>query len=81
MKHLATVQHNYLLRILSKSLHLPLYKNQIVREPIGDLPNDDYWNREKYPAIYYLDILSFEMVNVCYSFLSHESENRYSPGF
>ena len=71
IKHLATVQHNYLLRILSKSLHLPLYKNQIVREPIGNLPNDDYWNREKYPAIYYLDILGFEMVNVCYSFLSY----------
>lgn len=71
IKYLATVQHNYLLRILSKSLHLPFYKNQVVKEPVGNLPNDNYWNRGKYPAIYYLDILSFDMVNVCYSFLSY----------
>ena len=71
IKFLATVQHSYLLRILNKSLKLPFYKNTTVTQPVGDIPNDDYWKREKYPAIYYLDILSFEMVNVCYSFLSY----------
>ncbi len=71
IKSLTTVQHNYLLRILNKSLHLPFYKNTVVKKPNGDIPDDDYWRRDKYPSIYYLDILSFEMVNVCYTFLSY----------
>ena len=71
IKHLSTVQHNYLLRILNKSLKMPFYKNQIVTQPTGNLPNDDYWNRGTYPSIYYVDVLSTEMMNVCYNFLSY----------
>ena len=68
---LATVQHPYLFRILHKSLHLPLYKNQEVTQPIGNLPNDNYWKKSKPPSIYYLDILGSQMINISYSFLSY----------
>ena len=67
----ATVQHDYLIRILTKSLQLPFLKNEVLTIPTATVPDDDYWKRGKSPALYYLDIISFEVMNVCYSFLNY----------
>lgn len=71
IKQLATVQHGYLVRILTKSLHLPFYKNEVVNEPLADVPDDNYWKRVSSPAIYYLEPLSINVIEACYSFLSY----------
>lgn len=71
IKMIATVQHDYLARILTKSLHLPFFKNQAVKEPKSSVPNDDYWKRVKPPSLYYLEPLSLDVVDTCYSFLSY----------
>ena len=68
---LATVQHQYLIRILESSLHLPMFRNDQIKFPQGKLPHDGYWQREKPPGIYYLKPLSFQAVDACYSFLSY----------
>lgn len=71
---IATVQHDYLIRILTKSLHLPFFKNQLIQEPQASaLPNDNYWKRVKPPALYYLDPLGNEGTQACYSFLTYLS--------
>ena len=68
---IATVQHDYLARILTKSLHLPFFRNQGVKDPKSSIPNDDYWKRVKPPALYYLEPLKIEVIEACYSFLSY----------
>ena len=40
VRYLVTIQHDYLLRILTKSLHLPFFKNQIVKQPQAEIPQD-----------------------------------------
>lgn len=72
VKQIATVQHDYLIRILTKSLNLPFYRNQKIEQPqTSDLPDDDYWKRVKPPALYYLDPLGHEGTSACYSFLNY----------
>ena len=71
INRIATVQHDYLVRILTKSLHLPFFKNQKVKEPTSIIPNDDYWKRVKPPALYYLEPLKVDVIEACYSFLSY----------
>ncbi|MDJ0743390.1 MAG: hypothetical protein QNJ32_08510 [Xenococcaceae cyanobacterium MO_167.B27] len=71
IKYISTVQHSYLLRILRKSLGLPFFQNQVVNQPQANVPDDNYWNRGKLPAIYYLEPLSIDVVNACYSFFSY----------
>lgn len=74
IKMIATVQHDYLIRILTKSLKLPFFRNQVIQEPQAiDLPNDNYWKRVKPPALYYLDPLGNEGTQACYSFLTYLS--------
>ena len=74
IKMIATVQHDYLIRILTKSLQLPFFRNQMIQEPQATkLPNDDYWKRVKPPALYYLDPLGNEGTQACYSFLNYLS--------
>jgi hypothetical protein len=72
IKMIATVQHDYLIRILTKSLNLPFFQNRFIKQPqSSDLPNDDYWRRVKPPALYYLDPLGNEGIQACYSFLNY----------
>ena len=72
IKKIATVQHDYLIRILTKSLKLPFFRNQTIQEPqTTNLPDDDYWKRVKPPALYYLDPLGNEGIQACYSFLNY----------
>lgn len=72
IKMIATVQHDYLIRILTKSLNLPFFQNQSIKKPqTTNLPNDDYWKRVKPPALYYLDPLGNEGTQACYSFLNY----------
>lgn len=72
IKMIATVQHDYLIRILTKSLNLPFFQNQSIKEPQStNLPDDDYWKRVKPPALYYLNPLGNETVQACYSFFSY----------
>jgi hypothetical protein len=68
---LVTIQHDYLLRILTKSLHLPFFQNQVIRQPQDNVPNDNYWNRVKSPSLYYVQPLSSEFIESCYSFFSY----------
>ena len=67
----ATVQHDYLIRILTKSLKLPFFKNCKVDMPTESIPNDDYWKRTKAPALYYLETMQSSIMETCYSFLSY----------
>ena len=72
VKQIATVQHDYLIRILTKALNLPFYRNEKIEQPqTTNLPNDDYWKRVKPPALYYLDPLGNEGTAACYSFLNY----------
>lgn len=71
IKCLTTVQHEFLIRILSKSLHLPFFRNHQISSPQGEVPDDDYWRAKKAPGIYYLDPLSAPVIESCYSFLSY----------
>lgn len=66
----ATVQHDYLIRILSKSLHLPFFRNEYVQHLNGEVPNDNYWNRGKLPRLYYFLPDSLHTINACASFLN-----------
>ena len=81
IQKIATVQHDYLARILIKSLHLPFFKNQEVKEPKSSVPNDDYWKRVKPPALYYLDPLGNEVTQACYSFLNYLSMSGTQTSF
>ena len=68
---LVTVQHDYLIRILSKSLRLPFFRNEIKKIPQGKVPHDNYWIREKLPRLYYLAPNSIQTINACASYLNH----------
>lgn len=68
IKFLVTVQHEFLIRVLSKSLHLPFFCNEIVKTPQGKLPSDKYWERKELPRIYYLEPNSNQTVDTCTSF-------------
>ncbi|MDJ0632241.1 MAG: hypothetical protein QNJ34_03515 [Xenococcaceae cyanobacterium MO_188.B29] len=68
---LVTVQHDYLIRILSKSLRLPFFRNEIRRNPQGKVPNDNYWAREKSPRLYYLAPNNIQTINACASYLNY----------
>ncbi|WP_013323703.1 hypothetical protein [Gloeothece verrucosa] len=80
IKLIVTVQHESLMRIL-KSLHLPFHKNQMVTIPQGNLPDDDYWNRQKAPGLYYIQPLSLEVVECCYSYLVYMTLKGVSTAF
>ncbi|GFE69550.1 hypothetical protein CFPU101_21600 [Chroococcus sp. FPU101] len=65
---LATVQHEFLIRVLKQSLQMPFIWNEKVQTPSGKLPNDNYWNRKEPPKLYYLDTNSQQAVSSCASF-------------
>lgn len=74
IKNIITIQHEFLVRILNKRFGLPLTKNTRVTIPDNiSLPNCNYWNSTKIPAIYYLNPLSSEFSCICYSFLTYLS--------
>ncbi len=68
IKFLVTVQHDYLIRILSKSLHLPFFLNNDISKPQGNIPCDRYWSRSKLPRVYYLEPNSCKTLEACNSF-------------
>jgi hypothetical protein len=67
----ATIQHEFLMRILTKSLQLPFFCNEQLTMPQGHLPNDQYWNRGELPRLYYLNTKDSEAINTCASFFSY----------
>ncbi|MGB5596094.1 MAG: hypothetical protein WBM32_20995 [Crocosphaera sp.] len=71
IEYLVTIQHEFLIRILRKTLDLPFWRNESVTIPKENLPKDDYWNRHQHPGLYYLEPLSFAVTDACYSFLSY----------
>jgi hypothetical protein len=71
IKYLVTIQHEYLVRILTKTLHLPFIKNTVVTQPLKEIPNDNYWKRERPPAIYYLETLGKKTLETCQSFFCY----------
>jgi hypothetical protein len=68
---LVTVQHEFLMRILSKSLHLPFFCNESVKTTQGKVPMDNYWQRQDLPKIYYLEPNSNQTVDTCSSFFCY----------
>jgi hypothetical protein len=66
-----TIQHEFLMRILTKSLQLPFFRNESLTRPQGQLPNDDYWNRGELPRLYYLDTKNGDAINTCASFFCY----------
>jgi hypothetical protein len=66
-----TIQHEFLMRILTKSLQLPFFRNEKLTAPQGELPDDLYWNRGEFPRIFYLDTKDSEAINTCASFFSY----------
>jgi hypothetical protein len=67
----ATIQHDFLMRILTKSLQLPFFRNENSSLPQGQVPNDLYWNRQEPPKLYYLDPKNSEVINACTLFFSY----------
>jgi hypothetical protein len=67
IRYLTTIQHEYLIRILQKSLNLPFFRNEIITCPQGQVPDDNYWKRDKLPGIYYIDGYSTECIKACAS--------------
>jgi hypothetical protein len=63
-----TIQHKFLIRILIKSLKLPFFINEMVTNPTIEVPNDNYWNMNEPPRIYYLDGLNSEAISACNSY-------------
>jgi hypothetical protein len=66
-----TIQHEFLMRILTKSLQLPFFRNEQLQMPQGKIPNDQYWNRGEFPKLYYLDTKDSNAINTCASFFSY----------
>jgi hypothetical protein len=64
-----TIQHKFLIRLLTKSLKLPFFINEIVTSPQIDVPDDNYWKREESPRIYYLDGFDPQAIRACNLFL------------
>ncbi len=67
IRYLTTIQHEYLIRILQKSLNLPFFRNEIITYPQGQIPDDNYWKRDKLPKIYYIDGFSTDCIKACAS--------------
>jgi hypothetical protein len=67
----ATIQHDFLMRILTKSLQLPFFRNDNSSLPQGKVPDDLYWNRQESPKLYYLDTKNNEAISACASFFSY----------
>lgn len=65
---LTTVQHEFLIRVLKQNLQMPFIRNEKVKTPNGELPNDNYWNHKNPPKLYYLDTDSQQAVASCASF-------------
>jgi hypothetical protein len=66
LKAYTTIQHKFLIRVLTQGLKLPFTINPIM--PGRDIPNDNYWTRKEPPRIYYLEGLSNEASAACNSF-------------
>lgn len=62
IRYLTTVQHEYLIRVLCKSLNLPFFCNETITYPQGQVPDDGYWKRDKSPRIYYIDGYSADTI-------------------
>ena len=81
IKYLVTIQHDYLIRILTKSLHLPFFPNQMVKKPQAEIPQDSYWQREKLPSIYYSEPLGAGFTDACSSFFFYLSMSGIQTAF
>jgi hypothetical protein len=66
LKVYTTIQHKFLIRVLTQGLKLPFFINPI--RPGRDLPNDNYWTRKEPPRIYYLEGKNREVSAACNSF-------------
>jgi len=71
INHFVAIQHEFLIRILKKSLHLPFFRNNLITAPLGDIPDDRYWNRGKPPRIYYLNANNRQVIDTCCSFFCY----------
>lgn len=71
IKLLVTVQHQCLIRMLTKRLNLPFVKNPRVTIPQESVPDDDYWKTDKHPGLYYLNTLSSSAIESAYSILTY----------
>lgn len=69
-----TIQHKFLIRLLTKSLKLPFFINEIVTNPTIEVPDDNYWRREESPRIYYLDGMNSDAIAACNSFWDYFEE-------
>ncbi len=68
IKYLITVQHRQLASILSKSLKLPLLKNETAHISNENNRRDCYCPKKLSPALYYLDIESEAVVEAIQNF-------------
>lgn len=68
IRYYTTVQHKFLVRILTKKLNLPFWTNNSIVNPSGNIPNDKYWQQEEKPRIYYLDCHNEQVVQACDSY-------------
>ena len=70
---LLTIQHEYLIRILRKSLGLPFTKTDSTVTKDASLPNDQYWNQTVMPCLYILDSRDQVTRAACESFFYYLS--------
>jgi hypothetical protein len=69
VKYAVTIQHKFLMRILTKSLFLNFFRNEIITSPQEEkIPDDCYWNRAEPPQLYYIASDTLEVAESCYSF-------------
>lgn len=68
---LITVQHEFLIRILKQGLHLPFIRNEQIKRPQGEVPNDDYWNQKTSPRLYYIEPNSYPVVETSFSYFCY----------
>lgn len=68
---LVTVQHGFLIRILKQSLYLPFIRNEKIKIPQGELPDDDYWRQKELPGLYYVEPHHPKMAEACFSFFCY----------
>jgi hypothetical protein len=69
LKAYITIQHQFLIRVLCKSLNLPFEVNKTITTPQINVPNDNYWNRKEAPKIYYFDNLNAQAIAACNSLI------------
>lgn len=68
-----TIQRKALYRIISKHLHIPFYKNELVRDIQWDIPKDRYWQGKELPRLYYLNLIApetIESIDACFVYLN-----------